>query len=297
MAEIAQQLQDRGPDIGWGHTVVDVLKDVGSERARALLRRIALGELSPGNEDWAARALIASDRGEAWNLLSSNSPQALTTALNVLDGQKVDESHMPLLKKCLAGKDALVSWRAAAVMADGAYDKLAVGTVEAIGQSLAAVTDLPGVDAPDPTGYRFGVVYTLGEQYYSRYANALEHAHVDNAVLHRLATRLLGRARDTVILALANRGDKSLREEIIKLAQAPQAGLFRAWAATALGQIGTQADLPLLRSLAESDPMVRKGPLPPPQPTDRLGPTYPVRQAAKAAIRTIETGGRERAAK
>ena len=69
------------------------------------------------------------------------------------------------------------------------------------------------------------------------------------------------------------------------------------WAATALGQIGTQADLPLLRSLAESDPMVRKGPLPPPQPTDRLGPTYPVRQAAKAAIRTIETGGGERAAK
>jgi HEAT repeat protein len=293
VAEIAEQLRERNPDFGWAHQAVLVLKRVNSARARTLLRRMAMGELSPGNENWAAQALIACDQSEAWTLLASVSPQVLTTVLNALDGQQVTEERLPAIKKLLDSKDPLLSWRAAEVMAAGTSAKLADEAVEAIGRAMTTVTDLPGADAPAPHRYRFGTVFTLGEQYYSRYLGALACSHVDKQSLRDLANRLQGRARDAVVLALARRGDKSVREAVVKLAQDPQAGLFRAWAVDALSEIGTPDDLPLLRTLAESDPLVREGPLSPPNPVDSLGPTYPVRQAAKDAIRTIENRNHE----
>jgi HEAT repeat protein len=300
VAEIGKQLEERDVDYGWRHNAVRVLKAVNTEKSRALLRRMALGELSGGNPNlaaWAAQALIACDRREAWALLNSTSPEALTTALNAIDGQTVDKEYISLLKKQLGNKNPLVSWRAAEVMAAGASGKLADEAVEAIGQALTAVASLPHVDEPDPKGYRFGTVSTLGEQYYFRYTNALERAHVDNRTLHNLAERLHGRARNTVVLALVRRGDKSVHNEVVMLAQDLQAGLFRAWAARGLGEIGIQDDLPLLRTLAENDPLIRNGPLAPPHPIDSLGPTYPVREAAKGAIHSIEKRERERTAK
>lgn len=296
VAEIEQRLVNGDEDFGWQHNAVRVLKAINSKKSHTLLRRMALGELSGGNTGiaaWAGQALIECDRHEAHALLTSTSPQTLTAALNALDGQQVDGAQMPLLKKLLSSKNPLVSWRAAEVMAAGASGKLADEAVEAIGQALTAVAGLPGVGAPDPRGYRFGTVHTLGEQYYFRYTNALERAHVDNQSLHELAKQLHGRGRDTMILALARRGDKSVHEEIVKLAKDPQAGLFRAWAATALEKIGTSDDLHLLRTLAESDPLVRAGAL----PGDAIVPTYPVRRAAEAAIRAIEKRERKGAGK
>jgi hypothetical protein len=107
-------------------------------------------------------------------------------------------------------------------------------------------------------------------------------------VFHDLTKHQNGRARDVVILALAERGDKTVHDEITKLAQDSDAGLFRAWAVNELRTIGAADDLPMLRTLAATDPLVRDGGLPPPHPTDSRGPTFPVRDAARDAIRVIE---------
>ena len=64
--------------------------------------------------------------------------------------------------------------------------------------------------------------------------------------------------------------------------------MFRAWAAMTLEKIGTADDLPMLRKLAKTDPLAPQGPLPLPHPPQTLGPTYPVREAATAAIAAIE---------
>jgi HEAT repeat protein len=227
---------------------------------------MALGEFGKENEAWAARNLIACDPSEASKLLASTNPEALVDAINAMEGQPIDDKLMILLKKCLEYKndqalqvhhEQQVRRRAALIMAAGTSGKLANEAVEAIGEALTAVADIPGVDGPPPFGHH-GTESTWGEFYHQDYIGALAIAHVEDRAIHDFAKRLQGRAKDAAILALARRGNKSVRKEIVRLAQDAQAGLFRAWAATALGEIGTQDDLPFLRTLADNDPLTRK---------------------------------------
>ena len=293
VAEIARQVE-WNRDFGWLHTTVRVLKAVNSEESRAILRRIAVGELAeqhanPNIESWAAQALIGCNPSEAWALLTSTTPQVLVVALVAVDGQPVDEKRMALLETCLESEDALVCWRTAAVMAGGCTGKLASEAVDAIGQALTVAAGRPDADAPYP---RAGGA-TFVEMYSSPYIGSLALARVDNQRLHELAERMEGRARDAVLVALARRDDKSVHDELIRLAQEPEATLFRAWAARALGEIGTAEDLPLLRTLAKTDPLVREGLLPATHGVGARGPTHPVREAAEDAIRTLEKKSKE----
>jgi len=322
VAEIERQLVNGDRDYGWGHAVVRVLGAIDTEKARTLLRRMALGEFCDVdiNKAWAAQKLIAYDRGEASNLLASTDPEVIVDALNVMEGQPIDDKLMVLLKKCLDNKELeqrlavedmtatqreltilnlrLAQRSTAMFMAAGTTGELANEAVEAIGKALSAVADLPEVDAllPLPSKHP-GTEHTLGEQYYYAYAGALASANVDDQTLHDLAKQLHGRAKDAVILALAWRSDKSVHEDLVKVVQDVQAGLLRAWAVRALGEISTQDDLPFLRTLAENDTLIREGPVS--QPLSRgpgdvsVGSTHPVCEAAKDAILAIEARANE----
>lgn len=326
VSEMERQLVDGNVDFGWRHDAVRVLNAINSEMSRALLRRIALGEFED-NSSWAARNLIACDPSEASNLLVSTTPQVLAAALDAMEGQPIDDRLLALLKKCLSvsNKDnvgvsqeqllqisggngentaentavetnelqmlywrissvQLVRCRAAEVMVAGTSGKLAEEAVVAVGEVLNTIADVPGIDATIPDDH--GIEFTWGEHYYRNYIGVLVRAKVENRSIHDLIQQLHGRAKDAAILALAQRGDKSVHKELIRLAQDAQSGLFQAWAARALGEIGTQGDLPFLRTLAENDPLIRKGQLIP--GGGSADPTYPVREAAKAAIRAIE---------
>src|SRR5262249_32576044 len=128
VAEIERQLVKGRLNFGGRHRAVRVLKAIDSELARHLLRRMSLGELTGGNLDlerWAADALIACDRTEAWKLLSSATPFVLASALNALEGESVDVEQIQTLKICLSNKDRLVSWRAAAVLGSEPTGKIA----------------------------------------------------------------------------------------------------------------------------------------------------------------------------
>jgi HEAT repeat protein len=290
--EIERQSDGRNSHFGWRHTAVRVLKAVNSEKSRALLRRLAIGDLSKGRlnteQAWAADALVACDRREAWTLLSSSEPFVLTSALSAVEGEPLNQDQMDSLKTCLQHEDKLVSWRAAAVMAGDATGKFAVEAVDAIGQALSAVSDIAGFDEIDLHANRLGTDQTVGEEYYRSYELALAKVKVDDKVLHELASRQKGRARNAVVLALAQRGDKSVRPQILKIAQDPDAEMFRTWAVHALRDLGTMDDIPLLRNLASTDPLEREGLLGPPNRLHTRGTTFPVREAAKAAIRVLE---------
>ncbi|MCP4535912.1 MAG: HEAT repeat domain-containing protein [Chloroflexi bacterium] len=293
LVEIEQQLVERDVDYGWRHNAVRVLRALNTEESRTLLRRMALGELSGGNPNlaaWAAQALLACDSHEAWALLASASPRTLATTLKALDGQQVDEKYMPLLKKYLHNKDLSVCRSAADVMANDPTGKFADETVDAIADALTSIARQRDVNAPYP---RAGG-YTVGEMYYLPFIGALERVRIDNEALWRLTKRVQGRAKDAVLLALARRGDRSAREEVVQLVHDSQAGAFRIWATRTLGKIGGSGDLAMLRTLAATDPLVREGDLPAPHPLGSRGPTYPVRIAAKSAIRAIEKRERER---
>jgi len=316
VAEMERQLVDGGRDYGWGHAVVLILKEINTEKSRVLMRRMALGEFRIGNdnsEGWAARNLIICDPSEAPKLLVSTNPEVLGDAINALEGQPIDDPLLALLKKCLDIRELVQHWtdkdmspeqreiitlrlrgvqyRAAAVMASGTSGELANEAVEAIGKALTAVADLPDADTFLPVqNYHPGTEESLGERNYIAYMGTLVNANVDDRTLHNLAGRLQGQARYSVIMALGWRGDLSVHDELVKLIEDTQAGLLRARAVTVLGEIGTPEDVPFLRTLEENDPLMRQGPVSR-KPFDTgvdVGPTYPVREAAKSAIYSIE---------
>ena len=191
---------------------------------------------------------------------------------------------MALLKKCLEHENGHVRRLAAWILASGTSGGLAKEAVESIGKALNAVADIPGVDGLSQFGH--GTESTWGEFYYADYIHTLAVAKIDDSTIRDLTKQLQGRAKDAAFLVLARRIDKSVHEELIRLAQDTEAGLFRAWAAWFLGEIGTQDDLPFLRTLAENDPLLRTGGIP--GDPGETGPMYPVRRAAEDAIRMIE---------
>ena len=291
VAEIERYLVKGKLDFSGRHGAVRALKAIDSQSARRLLRRMALDELSGNDGDlkrWAADALIACDRNEAWTLLSSPTPVVLVSALIALEGEPVDSEQLETLKVCLQNKDKLVSWRAAAVLGSEPTGEIASESLAAIGQALAGVADLPDAEVLDRTGNRYETAQSLGEEYYRRYMNALASVRTDHWALHKLARQQIGRARDAVLLALAQRGDEAVHDDVVKLAHDPANGMFRTWAADALREIGTAEDLRALQQLAQTDPLEREGLLRPPNPQHARGPTHPVRDAAAAAMAVIE---------
>ena len=282
VAEIERQIIDGEVNLGygWGHNVVRVLEAINSEKSRALLRRMALGEFGKGNEAWAARRLIACDRSEASNLLTSTNSEVLVDAIIAMRGQPIDEKLLALLKKSLSHKEHRTRCLAAQTLTAGTSGELAIEALYAIGVAMNTVADMPEIDVL--SRQRDGLESTLGERHYLDYVRALAKAQVEDNMIHELTNQLHGRAKDSAFLALARRGDKSVWEEMIRLIQDEHAGLFRSWAARALGDIGTYEDWSFLRTLAENDPLLRT------MGGMGGGPTYPVRNAAKSAIRAIE---------
>ena len=179
----------------------------------------------------------------------------------------------------------MVRWQAADAMAREPSGFFGFETSQAIGGLVEQIADLPDVDAIYQSSR-----FTLGEINYDRYIRTLSRSTASNADLSRLAGQAQDRVQDVAWLAQARRGDISVAPQIRRLARDPDAGMFRAWAAQALAQIGSDQDLPLLSHLAQNDLLVRNEPVggPPGSPTT----AYPVREAARSAI--LEVKGRSR---
>jgi len=287
VAEIGRQVAAELLDGGGQHQSVRVLLAINSEPARDTLRRMALGEIGKVGTPVAgeaAQALLKSDPNQARTLLASTSPQVLLPTMNALDGKPLDGGQVKQLRACLANADGPVRWRAAGLLVANTTGALAVDAVAAVGDALTAAAEQPNANAmySRPGGN------TNLEMSALRYINCLKASHVDVRQLSELAGRLKGRARDGVVLAQALRGDQSVRPHVVKLARDAEAGLFRSWAAVALGRIGTAEDLPMLQELAKTDPLRREAQLPATQLPGSWKTVYPVREAARASIARIE---------
>jgi hypothetical protein len=288
--EIVRQLTGGLLDKSGQFQSVRALQAINSPQARETLRRMALGEAGKGGGDIegrAAQALLKNDPKQARALMAATAPQVLLPLLNSLDGKRLDAALVKQLKVCLTNKDGPVRWRAAAVLANGTGGALAVEAVEAIGDALTAAAEPPRAS----TLYPRGGGNTYLEMSALRYINALKAAHVEGRQMTELATRLQGRARDGVVIAQALRGDQTVRPEVVKLAQDAEAGMFRTWAVTALGPVGTPEDLPMLQELAKTDPLSREDQPPPPSLPGSWRKVFPVREAAKTTIDRIQKRG------
>lgn len=287
--QIRRQIEIDRQNSKSSHSWIGMLARINTTQSQDLLRRISIGEVKtsdPNSETSAATSLISRDNSAGWMLFTSDNPRVLTVALNAVDGQPINEVRMQPLRKCIKHSDGVVRRSAARVMANAPSGELAHEALECIGQTLAAVADIPGVNELNSPGV-VGIAQTSGEIEYANLMFALTKVRVEDESLRALAGQQKGRAHDTVILALARRGDKSVRASIRKLAQDPDAGMFRAWAVDGLETIGLALDLDLLKQMATTDLLIRKK-NDCFQSGDERVDYYPVRQAAERTIRILE---------
>jgi len=292
--EIMRAFNRSGQAYAYRHRAVQLLQRLGTEKTRATLLDIALGRTAeelPSGRGWAASAYVRTmkDKSDARNLLASADSGVLNTALLAVKGIAVDESLFKRLLELAAWKDKdhvtqrAVRHAAAAVMAADPGGKFVPQSVEAI---LAAVADVPNM--PDASKVAWHSYHTHAEGSYQQYLNCLSEIKSADEALRQATGRATGVARGLLVIARAQRGDATVRPDIHHILVEPQAGLRRAWAARALAAIGTPEDLPLLKKVAESDPLERErgGDVGPPDARQRM--FFPVREAARDVVRQIE---------
>ena len=95
--------------------------------------------------------------------------------------------------------------------------------------------------------------------------------------------RTSGKTRYCILIARANRGDSSVKNDLIKILSDKDAEMFRYWAARSFETIGTPDDVPFLNVIADSDTLERD-----PHDSMRSPPIFLVRQAANDAIKKIQ---------
>jgi hypothetical protein len=302
LAGIERQLVVGGLTNARVRLFVDMLVKIDAAKSRTLLKQIAVGELSNDDslaEQRAARALINLEPNEAWELLGSENPMVLTNSLQSLNRKPVNRDRLERLKGLVDHDDGNVRVWTAEVIANGVSEDLAEESLASIVRVLTAIKDFPDVDRYQPPRLG-GLGFTMGEMYYRRVLTGIANMRATDKMLHELASRLEGRAKDIVYLALVERSDNnSVHDEIVRMVEDDTSGYYRVWAVQALGIVGDQNDLPLLRGVATSDAFQREEvdmevrPRGPDAYTYKMG--FPVRNAAVEAIGRIETRARVQA--
>jgi hypothetical protein len=265
------------------HRSISVLHAIDTPESRDVLRRIAMdasADLNPNTQAWAAGRLVDRDVEAAWELLTSETPDVISAALAALRERPYDRDQLALLVEVSRHENWNLRFRAADLVVEGSEGPSAQEALAVVGRLLAEIKDHPEGDVVIPS--RFGSIpHTTAENYYQWSARQMFRLKVDDEALRMIVPRHEGPARDAIHFALAHRGDASVRERMIELLADPASHMNRIEAAGALGRIGTEADLVLLRRVAESDPYdlgapARRGSDQPPQ--------FPVRQAASGAL-------------
>lgn len=282
---IINELEERPQDSKLLSERVRRLKQIKSDESTRVLEQIAtngFGLNNSGLENQAAMAVLDSRPESGWNLLTSKNPTVVSLALKVVEGLQFDADKMHLLNHCLRGAPA-IRWRAAEVMAAAPAGELARAAMESITELLAEIPNMPDRDERFPQGLGSRLPMTVADAGYNRLYGALVRLKLDNSELRETLGRLQGHVQYAFVLALAERGDTSVRQRLINIVGDKNASLFRAWAVKGLGEIGTAEDLEMLKDLAANDPFV----LDRSSDSEASGAIFPVREASVAAIRSM----------
>ena len=274
------------------HRAVGVLTRIGTSKAQQGLLDIALGRgpVKGQGSNWAARnyVKVIKNRGDAKKLLTSKRPDVLCTALKAIEGLSVDADSLGQLENLLKSKRYYLCFRVAAVMGADPETTYVQEKVSAIVRTLKAVEQFPDVNKPFPNPLAVG---TIADHMYFRLSDALSLMKGADGYLRDISNTLKGKAYWCLTMARARRGDSSVKSELYRIVRDKSAGMLRCYAVRSLGPIGTSEDLPFLRELAEKDSlavdMPHRGDTTAGQ-EEQPRKVYPVRSAAKEAIRYIE---------
>jgi hypothetical protein len=276
-----------GDDYTYRFRTTKALGVLNSPASRKALLELALGSRKD-DLPWIRGAAqqyveILTDKSEARRLLVSNDTDVLQNAAVGLRGVAIDREMLTRLVELTKSPDRHLRFL---VVCDFGEDPGGQFAAEKVSAIVQAIPDIATMDKAD--GVYWPGSWTNAEAHYRAYIGALaKMMNASKPIADEIARAKPGEpAWRCLVLARAFGGDAKSRPEVRKILSDAEAGLFRAWAAEAMGKIGTADDLPLLRDVAEKDPMQR-------EQGGCIAPMnkqlyYPVRQAAQQAIKTLQ---------
>jgi serine/threonine protein kinase/Flp pilus assembly protein TadD len=292
--EIMRAFNRDNQAFAYRHRAVQLLQRLNTTKARASLLDISLGRSAEGltsMKEWASAAYIriAPDPTAIRKLLASDDSSVLGNALRALKGVAVDEEllrrliELAIFKAEEPNSQSLTRILAADVMAADPSGRFAERKIAAIVAAIGQVAKMPDADKVQKLS-----LGTNSEVSYWRYLRALVEMRGAEEALRKASGRSEPLVRDLLAIARAQRGDTAALGDMRRIVEDRQAGLRRAWAAEGLAVVGGPDDLPLLKKLVQSDPLERER-MTDVGPPDRKNTYFPVRDAARDAIRQIES--------
>ena len=279
---------NRDATMSFRYEIISILGQRKSVQARDILLDIALGKIRVDNnaqKRMASQNFISSleDKSEAKKLLVSQDTDVLNYALVGLKGQPVDRNMLVRFSEILGAEKndlgkLILCWNIASIFAEDPNTTYAAQKVSLIIDAIEKPTKISDSEVKYSHTY-----YTYSESTYSSYIDALSKIKGADSFLKESTARTSGLTRYCILIARANRGDASVKNELIKILSDKDAEAFRVWAARCFEIIGTQDDIPFLKVIADSDPLARDfhGSYPAP-------PAFLVRMAANNAIKKIQ---------
>ncbi len=293
--EVVGRLTERFWDPGnltYRWRVITALGVLNTQASRNALLDLAL---EGGHKDdrgqirGAAREYIKwlTNKRGAMPLLAAKDTNVLQQAVVHLRGEAIDKAMFARLLTLMKSPDRHLR---SMVVCNFGQDPGRQFASEKVAAIVQAIPDIATMDGADKVSGMMAGSSTNAEFHYRMYIGALAKSADGGKVLDDALSRAQAGAPTwrCLVLARAFGGDAKSRPEVRKILSDAEAGIFRAWSAEALGKIGTADDLPLLREVAEKDPMRRErgGCLAP--MNKQLH--YPVREAAQQAIKTLQEG-------
>lgn len=270
---------------------------MGTETARAALLDAALGGNRRGFKRGDGLAAVCylqmiDAKEDARKLLPSDNPSVQLPALYHLVGVRVDEELLNRLGSFLRAEERGVVWAAGRVLQADSSDGLLEPKISLLLGLIEEQTRLvdEGVPVPSMEGMMDGRYDT-----YVRYTQILCNISgngVNEILSQRSSSSANMHVKRSVVIARACHGDRDMKQELDKIIQETEGKQLRVLAVAALEHVGTSDDLPLLKHIAETDPLAI---------TIRVHKTvdnkmysnwpetiYPVRDAARHTMGIIE---------
>lgn len=235
----------------------DVLKDIGTVKARKALLDVALGQNGFEGESFPAAVRYVKslkNKDDVMPLLDAKNFNIVFTALKTLEGIKITQELFQRLKLILRSRDTTLAAQAGEVMIADKRTEFAKEKVSTLIDLIEKCDDLPKgkkrvntVSASKTSENRKCIIYT----------NILYRIQKADDFLRKITGRVKSpKARRAVILARAHKGDLTVKDEIYKIAREEDNGVIRKIAILAYEYIGNSSDLPFLKEIMLNDPHV-----------------------------------------
>jgi len=241
------------------HAAVRRLGELRTPEARAILLEVALERRGDfGLRHWAAHCYVKAIQHprEARALLGAPDPRIATVGLLALRGEAIDRELLDDLKRCLHSANVHVRTCCGQVIETALANQSPEETVRAVLESIRKAQTVDRADEPMSFAHEYFSVRTEAGWVYETLIRALSQSpSIELKTLQDLTPNEAGLQRDCLLVARAQRGDMTQREELRRIIRTSTNSGIRWAGLRAFTSHGTPDDIPFLEQVARTDPL------------------------------------------